>query len=85
MSSFKDKCQVLMDNHEDRRKMECFHEAINSTRRQKRKEKTDLGGVFKGFQSERRKGRFLRLYNSLHLETLGFILDKFGVYDLHSY
>ncbi|KAF3598688.1 hypothetical protein F2Q69_00036617 [Brassica cretica] len=45
MSSSEDKCEVSKDKHEDRRKMEYFCEAINSTKGKKGKSKPPLGGV----------------------------------------
>ena len=42
MSSLEDKCEVSEDKHEDRRKIEYFHEAINSTEGRKRKSKPPL-------------------------------------------
>ena len=42
MSSSEDKCEVSKDKHEDRRKMEYFREAINSTEGIKEKSKKDV-------------------------------------------
>ncbi|KAF3507473.1 hypothetical protein F2Q69_00006285 [Brassica cretica] len=47
MSSSEDKCEVSKDKHEDRRKTECFREAINSTEGKNGKSKPLLGGVYK--------------------------------------
>ncbi|KAF2616822.1 hypothetical protein F2Q68_00039796 [Brassica cretica] len=47
MSSSEDKCEVSKDKHEDRRKMEYFRKAINSTEGRKGKRKPPLGGVYK--------------------------------------
>ncbi|KAF2575520.1 hypothetical protein F2Q70_00003231 [Brassica cretica] len=52
MSSSKDKCEVFKDKHEDRRKMEYFREAINSTEGRKGKSKPPLGGVYKDVEVE---------------------------------
>ena len=43
MSSSEDNCEVSKDKHEDRRKMEYFREAINSTESRKGKSKSPLG------------------------------------------
>ena len=58
MSSSKDKCEVSKDKHKDRRKMEYFCEAINSTEGWKWKNKPPLGGVYKDFEVEEAKGEF---------------------------
>ena len=42
MSSSEDNCEVSKDKHEDRRKMEYFREAINSTEGIKEKSKKDV-------------------------------------------
>ena len=52
MSSSEDKCEVFKDKHEDRRKMEYFREAINSTEGRKGKGKPPLGGVYKDVEVE---------------------------------
>lgn len=52
MSSSEDKCEVSKDKHEDRRKMEYFREAINSTKGRKGKSKPPLGGVYKDVEVE---------------------------------
>ncbi|KAF3599121.1 hypothetical protein F2Q69_00035255 [Brassica cretica] len=53
MSSSEDKCEVSKDKHEDRRKMEYFREAINSTEGRKGKSKPPLGGVYKDSRLKR--------------------------------
>ena len=45
MSSSEDKCEVSKDKHEDRKKIEYFREAINSTEGRKGKSKPRLGGL----------------------------------------
>ena len=61
MSSSEDKCEVSEDKHEDRRKMEYFREAINSTEGRKGKRKPSLGGVYKDFEVEEEKDNSFRL------------------------
>ena len=56
MSSSEDKCEVSKDKHEDRRKIEYFHEAINSTKGRKGKSKPPLGEVYKDVEVEEAKG-----------------------------
>ena len=58
MSSSEDKCEISKDKHEDRRKMEYFREAIDSTKGRKGKSKTPLGGVYKDAEVEEARGRF---------------------------
>ena len=58
MSSLEDKCEVSKDKHEDRRKMEYFREAINSTKGRKGKSKPPLGGVYKDVEVEEARGQF---------------------------
>ena len=58
MSSSEDKWKISKDKHEDRRKMEYFREAINSTEGRKRKSKPPLGGVYKVVKVEEAKGQF---------------------------
>ena len=58
MSSSKDKCEVSKDKHEDRRKMEYFREAINSTKGRKGKSKPPLGGVYKDVEVEEARRQF---------------------------
>ena len=55
----KDKCEVSKDKHEDQRKMEYFHEAINSTNGRKGKSKPPLGGVYKDVKVEEARGTIL--------------------------
>ncbi|KAF3532211.1 hypothetical protein DY000_02040689 [Brassica cretica] len=52
MSSSEDKWEVSKDKHEDRRKMENFREAINSTKGRKGQSKPPLGGVYKDVDVE---------------------------------
>ena len=59
MSSSEDKCEVPKDKHEDRRKMEYFCEAINSTEGRKGKSKPPLGGVYKDVEVEEAKETIL--------------------------
>ena len=61
MSSSEDKCEVSKDKHEDRRKMEYFREAINSTEGRKGKRKPSLGGVYKDFEVEEEQDNSFRL------------------------
>ena len=59
---FEDKCEVSKDKHKDRRKMEYFREAINSTEGRKGKSNPPLGGVYKDVEvDEARKQFFLLL------------------------
>ena len=58
MSSSEDKCEVSKDKYEDRRKMEYFREAINSTEGKKGKSKPPPGGVYKDVEVEEAKGQF---------------------------
>ncbi|KAF3538065.1 hypothetical protein F2Q69_00023019 [Brassica cretica] len=50
MSSSEDKCEVSKYKHKDRRKLEYFREAINSTKGRKGKSKPPLGGVYKDIE-----------------------------------
>ncbi|KAF2611597.1 hypothetical protein F2Q70_00011629 [Brassica cretica] len=59
MSSSEDKCEVSKDKHEDRRKTECFREAINSTEGKNGKSKPLLGGVYKDAEVEEARGTIL--------------------------
>ena len=59
MSSSEDKCEVSKDKHEDRRKIEYFCEAINSTEARKGKRKRPLGGVYKDVEVEEAKETIL--------------------------
>ena len=52
MSSSEDMCEVSKDKHEDRKKMEYFREAINSTEGMKEKSKPPLGGLYKDVEVE---------------------------------
>ena len=52
MSSSEDKCEVSVDKHKDRRKMEYFREAINSTEGRKRKSKPPLEKYIKMTRSK---------------------------------
>ena len=61
MSSTEDQCEVSKDKHEDRRKMDYFCEAINSTKGRKGKSKPPLGGVYKDVEVEEAKGQFFLL------------------------
>ena len=65
MSSSEDKCEVSKDKHEDRRKMEYFREAINSTESRKGKSKPSLGGVYKDVEVEEAKERFFHIHGKL--------------------
>ncbi|WZZ15782.1 hypothetical protein YC2023_108871 [Brassica napus] len=60
-SSYEDKCEVSKDKHEDRRKMEYFCEAINSTEGRKGKSKPALGGVYKDVEVEEAHQQFFLL------------------------
>ena len=51
-------------------KMEYFHEKINLNQGQKRKAQTDLGGIYKGCQGERRKGRTFTPGENLALRAI---------------
>ena len=64
MSSSENKCEVSKDKHEDRRKMEYFCKAINSTEGKKGKSKPPLGGVYKDNEAEEAED------NSFILRTL---------------
>ena len=61
MSSSEDKCEVSKDKHEDRRKMEYFREAINSTKGRTGMSKPPLGGVYKDVEVEESRGQFFLL------------------------
>ncbi|KAF3489306.1 hypothetical protein F2Q69_00052707 [Brassica cretica] len=52
MSSSEDKCEVSEDKYKDRRKMEYFREAINSTEGRKENSKPPLEGVYKDVEAE---------------------------------
>ena len=54
----KDKCQVSKDNHEDQEN-EIFLREDNLTQGHKRKSQTDLRGVYKEREGERRNVMFL--------------------------
>ena len=59
MSSSGDKFEMSKDKHEDRRKMEYFCKAINSTEGKKGKSKPPLGGVYKDVKVEEARGTIL--------------------------
>ena len=61
MPSSEDKCEVSKDKHEDRRIVEYFRKAINSTEGSKGKRKWPLGGVCKDVEVEEAKGKFFSL------------------------
>ena len=61
MSSSEDKCEVSKDNHEDRKKIKYFREAINSTESMKGKSKPPLGGLYKDVEVEEAKRQFFLL------------------------
>ena len=65
MSSSEDKCEVSKDKHEDRRKIEYFREAINSTEGRKGKRKLPLGGVCKDVELEDAGGRKISTQSKL--------------------
>ena len=67
MYSSEDKCEVSKDKHEDRRKVEYFRKAINSTKGKKGKSKPPLGGVYKDVAIEEAKGQFFLLLELLAL------------------
>ncbi|KAF2619334.1 hypothetical protein F2Q68_00039620 [Brassica cretica] len=75
MSSTEDKCEVSKDKHEDRRKMEYFCEAINSTEGRKGKSKPPLGGVYKDFETNSQR-QFDLLFYSFNRTTFGLILER---------
>ena len=84
MSSSGDICEVSKDKHEDLRKVEYLCEAINTIEGRKGKRKPPLRGVYKDVEVEEAKMNYFYSKNSLHLETLGIILDMFCFYDWHS-
>ena len=57
MSTLDDKCDVSKDKQEDRRKIEYFREAINSTEGRKGNSKPPLGVVYKDVEAEDAEGR----------------------------
>ena len=65
MSSSEDKCEVFKDKHENRRKMEYFHKAINSTEDRKGKRKLPLGGLYKHVEVEEIRGTILSTLRTL--------------------
>ena len=70
MSSSEDNCEVSKDKHEDRRKIEYFREAINSTEGIKEKSKPPLRGVYKDVEVEEAKRQFFLLLEVSTLRNL---------------
>ena len=84
MLSSEDKCEVSEDKYKDRRKMEYFREVINSTEGRKGMRKPPIEESIRMSRPKMHEDKYFYSSNSLHLETLGIILDIFCFYDWNS-